>query len=47
MTSEVERQSTSSAIKAEYKRMLTIRRDDLVAVAVNAGLVTMCWFLLL
>jgi hypothetical protein len=46
VTSEVERQSTSSAIKAEYKRMLTIRRDDLVAVAVNAGLVTICWFLL-
>ena len=46
MTSEVKRQSTSSAIKAEYKRILTIRRDDLVAVVVNAGLVTMCWFLL-
>lgn len=46
MTSEVNGQSTSSAIKAEYKRILTIRRDDLVAVVVNAGLVTMCWFLL-
>jgi hypothetical protein len=46
VTSEVKRQSTSSAIKAEYQRLLTIRRDDLVAVAGNAGLVTICWFLL-
>jgi hypothetical protein len=33
-------------IKAEYARVLTVRRDDLIAVGVNAALVTICWFLL-
>ena len=46
MTSDVSRQSTSSAIKAEYARVLTVRKDDLIAVAINAALVTICWFLL-
>ena len=46
VTSDVSRPSTSSAIKAEYARVLTVRKDDLIAVAINAALVTICWFLL-
>jgi hypothetical protein len=36
----------STAIMAEYRRIFTERRDDLVAVSFNALLVTFCWFLL-
>jgi hypothetical protein len=35
-----------TAVKAEYRRILTERRDDLIAVSFNALLVTFCWFLL-
>lgn len=36
----------STAVGAEYQRILTERRDDLVAISFNALLVTVCWFLL-
>src|SRR4029453_10204575 len=36
----------STAVGAEYRRILTERRDDLVAISFNALLVTFCWFLL-
>jgi hypothetical protein len=36
----------STAVKAEYRRIFTERRDDLIAVSFNALLVTFCWFLL-
>ena len=36
----------STAVGAEYQRILTERRDDLVAISFNALLVTFCWFLL-
>ncbi len=35
-----------AAIKAEYRRILTERRDDLIAVSFNAALVAICWYLL-
>ena len=35
-----------AAIKSEYVRIFTERRDDLIAVGFNAALVTICWFLL-
>jgi hypothetical protein len=35
-----------AAIKAEYRRNLTERRDDLIAVSFNAALVAICWYLL-
>jgi hypothetical protein len=34
------------AVKAEYRRILTERRDDLIAVSFNALLVAICWYLL-
>jgi hypothetical protein len=34
------------AVKAEYRRILTERRDDLIAVSFNAVLVAICWYLL-
>jgi hypothetical protein len=36
----------SAAIKSEYRRIFTERRDDLIAVGFNAMLVTFCWYLL-
>jgi len=36
----------STAVRAEYRRIFTERRDDLIAVGFNALLVTFCWFLL-
>jgi hypothetical protein len=36
----------SAALKAEYRRILTERRDDLIAVGFNAVLVAICWYLL-
>jgi hypothetical protein len=36
----------SAAIGAEYRRIFSERRDDLIAVSFNAVLVTICWFLL-
>jgi hypothetical protein len=36
----------STAVKAEYRRIFTERRDDLIAVSFNALLVTFCWLLL-
>jgi hypothetical protein len=36
----------STAVGAEYQRILTERRDDLVAISFNALLVTFCWLLL-
>ena len=36
----------TTAVGAEYQRILTERRDDLVAISFNALLVTVCWFLL-
>lgn len=35
-----------AAIKAEYRRIFTERRDDLIAVGFNAALVAICWYLL-
>jgi hypothetical protein len=35
-----------TAVRAEYRRIFTERRDDLLAVSFNAVLVTICWFLL-
>jgi hypothetical protein len=36
----------SAAVRAEYRRIFTERRDDLLAVSFNAVLVTLCWLLL-
>ena len=36
----------ATAVRSEYRRIFTERRDDLIAVGFNAGLVTICWFLL-
>jgi hypothetical protein len=36
----------STAVAAEYQRILTERRDDLVAISFNGLLVTFCWLLL-
>jgi hypothetical protein len=36
----------STAVGAEYQRILTERRDDLVAISFNGLLVTFCWLLL-
>jgi hypothetical protein len=44
--SEVSLSDVSSAVGAEYARIFTERRDDLIAVGFNALLVTICWFLL-
>ena len=46
MPSEVSLSDVSSAVRAEYARIFTERRDDLIAVGFNALLVTICWFLL-
>ena len=44
--SQLDLTDLSTAIKSEYRRIFTERRDDLVAVGFNAMLVTICWFLL-
>jgi hypothetical protein len=44
--SQLDLTDLSAAIKSEYVRIFTERRDDLVAVGFNAMLVTICWFLL-
>jgi hypothetical protein len=44
--SQVSLSLVSSAVRAEYARIFTDRRDDLIAVSFNALLVTICWFLL-
>ncbi|HEX3197109.1 MAG TPA: hypothetical protein VHR39_06080 [Propionibacteriaceae bacterium] len=46
MASELSLTDVSTAIRLEYRRIFTERRDDLVAVSFNALLVTLCWFLL-
>jgi hypothetical protein len=46
VSSRVSLTDLSTAVMAEYRRILTERRDDLVAVSCNALLVTSCWFLL-
>jgi hypothetical protein len=43
MASELGLTDVSSAVKLEYRRIFTERRDDLVAVSFNALLVTLCW----
>ena len=44
--SQLDLTDLSAAIKSEYVRIFTERRDDLIAVGFNALLVTICWFLL-
>jgi hypothetical protein len=44
--SEVRPSDLAAAVRSEYVRIWTERRDDLVAVSFNAVLVTICWFLL-
>ena len=44
--SQLDLTDLSAAIKSEYVRIFTERRDDLIAVGFNAMLVTICWFLL-
>ena len=44
--SQLDLTDLSTAIKSEYRRIFTERRDDLIAVGFNAMLVTICWFLL-
>ena len=46
MASELSLTDVSTAVRSEYRRIFTERRDDLIAVGFNAGLVTICWFLL-
>ena len=46
MPSQLDLTDLSAAIKSEYGRIFTERRDDLIAVGFNAMLVTICWFLL-
>jgi len=46
VSSRVSLTDLSTAVKAEYRRILTERRDDLIAVSCNALLVTFCWCLL-
>ena len=46
MPSQLSLSDLSTAVKAEYRRIFTERRDDLIAVGFNALLVTFCWFLL-
>jgi hypothetical protein len=46
MASELSLSEVGSAVRAEYRRILTERRDDLLAIGFNAVLVTICWFLL-
>jgi hypothetical protein len=40
VSSRVSLTDLSTAVKAEYRRILTERRDDLIAVSFNALLVT-------
>jgi hypothetical protein len=44
--SKLRASDVSTALTAEYRRILTERRDDLIAVGFNAVLVAICWFLL-
>ena len=44
--SQLDLTDLSTAIRSEYVRIFTERRDDLIAVGFNALLVTICWFLL-
>ena len=44
--SQLDLTDLSAAVKSEYVRIFTERRDDLIAVGFNAMLVTICWFLL-
>jgi hypothetical protein len=44
--SELGLTDVSTAVRSEYRRIFTDRRDDLIAVSFNALLVTICWFLL-
>ena len=46
MPSDLRLSDLSTAVRAEYRRIFTERRDDLLAVSFNAVLVTICWFLL-
>ena len=46
MPSQLSLADLSTAVKAEYRRIFTERRDDLITVSFNALLVTLCWFLL-
>jgi hypothetical protein len=46
VSSRVSLTDLSTAVMAEYQRIFTERRDDLIAVSFNALLVTFCWFLL-
>jgi hypothetical protein len=46
MASELGLTDVSTAVRSEYRRIFTDRRDDLIAVSFNALLVTICWFLL-
>jgi hypothetical protein len=46
MASELSLTDVSTAVRSEYRRIFTERRDDLIAVGFNAVLVTVCWFLL-
>ena len=46
MASELSLTDVTTAVRSEYRRIFTERRDDLIAVGFNAGLVTICWFLL-
>ncbi len=46
MRTKLRASDVSAVVKAEYRRILTERRDDLVAVSFNAVLVAICWFLL-
>ena len=44
--SQLDLTDLSAAVKSEYVRIFTERRDDLIAVGFNGLLVTICWFLL-
>src|SRR3954463_7002589 len=46
VASQLDLTDLSTAIRSEYARIFTERRDDLIAVGCNALLVTICWFLL-
>ena len=46
VASQLDLTDLSTAIRSEYVRIFTERRDDLIAVGFNALLVTICWFLL-
>ena len=44
VASQLDLTDLSTAIRSEYVRIFTERRDDLIAVGFNALLVTICWF---